>query len=61
MKMLLGKRAENICWGLLGLAIGAGSAYFWLIEGDSSLRVYTFLGTALSLLFFWRARKPDHE
>ena len=36
MKMLLGKRAENICWGLLGLAIGASSAYFWLIEGDSS-------------------------
>ena len=32
MKMLLGKRAENICWGLLGLAIGASSAYFWLIE-----------------------------
>ena len=61
MTILLGRRAENICLGLLGLAIGAGSAYFWLIEGDSSLRVYTFLGPALSLLFFWRARKPNNE
>lgn len=61
MKILLGKRAENISWGLLALLMGAVAGYFWLSEGNAETRVFVFASPALSLLFFWRAWKAEHH